>query len=71
MGIKSTYTITRAVALQVLAWYRLDGTYLNDEDLAVKLEDFEESYFRNYVIVDKVEDNDRCIDCLGSFLNFV
>ena len=69
MGIKSTYSITREVALQCLAWYRLDGSWMSNEDIELKLEDFEESHFRNYCIVDKIEDGDRHIPSVTAFTN--
>lgn len=48
MGIKSTYYITRATALAVL-YSKIQES--SDDILADMLEDFPESYFKNYSIV--------------------
>jgi len=62
MGIKSTYDIDRETALEVIVSkvYRC-----TNEQLASILLDFEESYFRNYIVydeLDEVDEDEQCFD---------
>lgn len=54
MSIKTTYDIDRATALTVI----LSRIYtMTNDQLANVLEEFEESYFRNYSVHDKLPEN--------------
>lgn len=66
MGIKSTYTITREVTLQVI-FSKLSSA--SNEELADILENFKESYYRNYQVVDDESelDEDRTIESIEDF----
>ncbi len=56
MGIKSTHDITRETAMAVLM---SKIPILTDEQLENILEEFEESYYRNYSIVDEIDEPDE------------
>lgn len=55
MGIKSTYYISRETAIKVVLNKIEDCT---NEELAEILEGFNESYFRNYIVCDKLPEHD-------------
>lgn len=59
MGIKSTFDIDRQTAITIIVSKVYSCT--NDQ-LANILEEFEESYFRNYTVCDKLPDviDDDC-----------
>ena len=69
MGIKSTYALTRDVALQCLAWYRVDGRGMTDQEIELELEEFEVSHFRNYSIEDEIDEDYRSIQSVAEFNN--
>ena len=54
MSIKTTHDIDRATALTVILNKIM---FMTNEQLANILEEFEESYFRNYWVHDKLPDN--------------
>jgi len=56
MGIKSTYVIDRETALTVIVSKVYECT---NEQLASILFDFEESYFRNYIVYDELPEMDK------------
>jgi len=56
MGYKSSYDIERKTALQVIK-SRLNE--LDNKSLAYILEEFKESYFRNYFVVDSFSDENE------------
>ena len=56
MGYKSSYDIERKTALQVIK-SRLNE--LDNKSLAYILEEFKESYFRNYCVVDSFSDENE------------
>lgn len=56
MSIKSTHEITRETAMQVIL---MKIPTLTDTQLASMLEEFEESYFRNYTIVSAIDEPDE------------
>jgi len=51
MGIKGTHTISRETAIEVILTKVHEST---NKQLAIMLEEFEESYFRNYAVVDEM-----------------
>lgn len=53
MGIKSTHEITRETAMSILL---SKIPTLTDTQLENMLEEFEESYFRNYTIVSHIDE---------------
>lgn len=53
MGIKSTYSLSRILAIDILDDYNYDK--LSDEQLENLLECLEESHYRNYTIDDDDE----------------
>ena len=56
MGIKSTFEIDRQTAIAVIVSKVNNCT--NDQ-LASMLLDFEESYFRNYIVCDELTEEDE------------
>lgn len=56
MGIKSTHEITRETAMSILL---SKIPTLTDTQLENMLEEFEESYFRNYTIVSHIDEPDE------------
>lgn len=69
MGIKRTYDIDRQTAITVII--NKVGNCTN-EQLANMLEEFDESYFRNYMVHDQLPgdtDEFRTIRDLGDFEN--
>ena len=58
MSIKTTHLITREVAIQAILHKVMVAS---DSTLANMLEEFEESYFRNYRITDQneIDENDK------------
>lgn len=56
MGIKSTYYIDRETAIRVILSKVYDCT---NEQLSDMLEDFPESYFRNYMVFDNLPEDDE------------
>ena len=56
MGYKSSYDIERKTALQIIQ-SRLNE--LDNKSLAYILEEFEESHFRNYCVVDSFSDENE------------
>ncbi len=68
MGIKSTFDIDRQTAIAVIV---SKINTCSNEQLSNMLEEFEESYFRNYVVhdslPDKEEDDDYFIKTLSGF----
>lgn len=67
MGIKSTYSIERKTAIAVIV-SKINSC--SNEQLANMLEEFEESYFRNYIVYDSLPDDtyeDRIIRNFGEF----
>ncbi len=56
MGIKSTYDIERQTAIAVIVSKVNSCT---NEQLASMLLDFEESYFRNYIVYDELPEEDE------------
>ena len=53
MGIKSTYTISRKTAINVILTKVHEAT---NRQLAMMLEEFEESHFRNYSVKNEIPD---------------
>ena len=66
MGYKSSYDIERKTALQIIQSKLLE---LDNNSLASILEEFKESHFRNYCVVDSFSDenNDRQIKSIEEF----
>lgn len=68
MGVKSTYDISREVALEVI---HAKLSSLSNYALGNILEEFEESQFRNYNVVDwqpeAEDDEDRIITSMEDF----
>ena len=67
MGIKSTYDIDRQTAIAVIVSKVNSCT---NEQLASMLEEFDESYFRNYIVYDQLPDEPdeyRTIRNFGEF----
>ncbi len=69
MGIKSTYDITRETAIRIIQSKIYNCT---DEQIEMMLEQFDESYFRNYSIVAEIpekenEEYDRSIRRVEDF----
>ena len=54
MSIKTTYDIDRTTALAVISSKLF---YMTNDQLANVLEEFEESYFRNYWVHDKLPED--------------
>jgi hypothetical protein len=54
MGIKSTYDIERQTAIAIIVNKIYNSTNKQLEDI---LEQFEESYFRNYIVYDILPDH--------------
>lgn len=65
MGVKSTYTVRREIAQQVL----LSNIFkLSNDQLAEALEALPQSTYRNYNVTDTVEEDDmRMIDTVEQF----
>lgn len=69
MGIKSTYQITRETALGIINYKMID---LSDREIEEILESYSESDFRNYDIVDVVNENcgsGKSINSIYEFIN--
>lgn len=67
MGIKSTYYLNRETAINVIL-QKIDTC--TNEQLSNMLEDFDESYFRNYTVFDVLpseSDDDRTIKNVEEF----
>lgn len=66
MGIKNTYDIDRQTAITVIVSKVNSCT---NEQLANMLEEFDESYFRNYIVHNQLtnEPNDRTISNISEF----
>jgi hypothetical protein len=56
MGVRSTYYIKRETAMQILL---MKIPILTDEQLANMLEEFPESDYRNYSIVNEIDEEDE------------
>ncbi len=66
MGIKSTYYINRQTAIAVIV---SKINECDNQQLANMLEEFDESYFRNYMVFDQLpdEDDDMIIKSITEF----
>lgn len=66
MGIKSTFDIDRQTAIAVIV-SKINNC--SNEQLENILEEFDESYFRNYIVHDYLpdEDEDRVIKTVSDF----
>ncbi len=58
MGIKSTHYITRQTAIAVIV---SKINECSNQQLANMLEEFDESYFRNYIVFDQLPDDDYMV----------
>lgn len=67
MGIKSTYSIERKLAIEII---ELKIVELNNNQLSVVLELFAESFYRNHIVFDKLPeqiDENRVIKTFHEF----
>lgn len=67
MGIKSTYNIDRQTAIAVIVSKINSCT---NEQLANMLEEFDESYFRNYIVYDKLQEEADEYRTISNFSEF-
>lgn len=67
MGIKSTYNIDRKTAIAVIVSKINNCT---NEQLANILEEFDESYFRNYIVYDKLQEEADEYRTISNFSEF-
>lgn len=67
MGIKSTYNIDRQTAIAVIVSKINNCT---NEQLADILEEFDESYFRNYIVYDKLQEEADEYRTISNFSEF-
>lgn len=67
MGIKSTFDIDRQTAIAVIVSKVISCT---NEQLENMLEEFEESYFRNYIVYDQLPDKPDKYRTIRDFSDF-
>ena len=68
MGIKSTYDIGRETAIEVII--NKIHSCTNDQ-LSNMLEEFEESYFRNYAIYDEIPEDASSYRTIKTYQDFI